>query len=255
MFTGKGEKLGEAQVIQTDPVVGIEQREGIVHGFDRIDQAQAQALDALFVGLPCADVAKRDKGTQTVGAGDDRVFDGEILLPRSLLTGKAPGLHFLPFAPLETGADRASLAIGQNDRVVGLPSQAVGLDPEQLGSGRVDEADPPGLVDAEHAVVGGVENQAVLGHGMAQGCSGGFQFGQCGAHLHDQRSQHAQCGIGEQCQAGDEDQPELPAQGVALGFAQPLIIADLAVRRDQHIAPAKADNLFQRGAEGFAVGR
>ena len=129
MFTGKGEKLGEAQVIQTDPVVGIEQREGIVHGFDRIDQAQAQALDALFVGLPCADVAKRDKGTQTVGAGDDRVFDGEILLPRSLLTGKAPGLHFLPLAPLETGADRASLAIGQNGRVVVLPSQAVGLDP------------------------------------------------------------------------------------------------------------------------------
>jgi len=49
-----------------------------------------------------------------------------------------------------------------------LPGNLLGPDAEQLGGGRVDEANPPGLVDAEHAVIGRIENQAVLGHGMAQ---------------------------------------------------------------------------------------
>jgi hypothetical protein len=90
-------KIRETQVIQTDPVVGIEQREGIVHGFDRIDQAQAQALDALFVGLPCADVAKQTKAPRPSGRGRPSIRRRNPAASL-LLTGKAPGLHFLPFA-------------------------------------------------------------------------------------------------------------------------------------------------------------
>ncbi len=95
MLTGKGEKLGEAQVIQTDPSSASNRAKAYVHGYDCIDQAQAQALDALLVGLPCADVAKRDKRhPDRRGGGRPSIRRRNPAASLPAQRSKAPGLHF-----------------------------------------------------------------------------------------------------------------------------------------------------------------
>ena len=199
--------------------------------------------------LVCRALMSRNetKAPQTVGAGDDRVFDGEIPLPRPCWRQSArPPLSAA--RPLETGADRASLAIGQNDGWWACPARR-SAPTRAVGQRQVDEADPPGPVDAEHAVVGGVENQAVLGHGNGRAARR--------IPVRSVRRAPARSAVAARAVRNRRAnaRPAMKTSQSCQRRASLWLRSAVDNRRPggpsrQHIAPAKVDDLFQRGAEG-----
>jgi len=159
---------------------------------------------------------------------------------------EAAAFDLLPVALREGGTDRALVALLDDRRVVIEPGQFAAFDPKHLRSGRIDEANPAVAVDAEQPVVSGVEDQTVLGHGLPQRGFRGGQVGEGAADLDDQRAQYAERRVGEQCQRGDQHQPLLLAQCIALVFAEALVAADQLVDGSQYRAPAEFDQSVQR---------